>query len=251
MEKETIGGVSLKDVIAFQTRILFGNQYGRIMKEDSTQDDLLIACLRIGWNDAFRHVSVNKKDGNESVLEKKSKEWKKNHKGEWEDYISDIILKGKVLGFFQKYAETNSTDEKIQVIQDALDNDEFKNVFLSVKESVCFGHIQKLFNMAIKFYLCLYFCAEHLNISKKFDNKIVANLKYADCPIDSIILSSIAGKTAEKRFSNYKWSKFGADDSDNPTEAYKEIQETIRNLVDDTQSNLYFDFTAWNGQDAQ
>ena len=45
-----IGGVTLCDVINFQTRILFGAQYGRIeyAKNNNKPDELILACLRVG-----------------------------------------------------------------------------------------------------------------------------------------------------------------------------------------------------------
>ena len=65
MDSKQYGGVGAKEVIVFQTKILMGAQFGRIMwaKEHKTeslcnsQKEILIACLRNGWSDAFRHTS--------------------------------------------------------------------------------------------------------------------------------------------------------------------------------------------------
>lgn len=62
-------------------------------------------------------------------------------------------------------------------------------IFAKVKEKVLFGHIQKLFNIAIKYYLCLYMCKDFLDINESlFCGEIVSAFECADCPIDSIIL---------------------------------------------------------------
>ena len=62
MDTKTYGGVTAKDVIVFQTKIMMGAQFGRIVwaREHVSaplcdrQNTILIACLRIGWNDAFK-----------------------------------------------------------------------------------------------------------------------------------------------------------------------------------------------------
>ena len=58
---ESFGGITLSDVIIFQTQIMMGAQFGRIKNPDASQNDILVACLRMGWNDAFRHTSENVK----------------------------------------------------------------------------------------------------------------------------------------------------------------------------------------------
>ena len=58
---ENFGGITLDEVIVFQTQIMMGAQFGRIKKEKALQEDIIIACLRMGWNDAFRHTSENTK----------------------------------------------------------------------------------------------------------------------------------------------------------------------------------------------
>ena len=58
---ENFGGITLDEVIVFQTQIMMGAQFGRIKKKKAMQEDIIIACLRMGWNDAFRHTSENTK----------------------------------------------------------------------------------------------------------------------------------------------------------------------------------------------
>ena len=67
MDTKTYGGVTAKDIIVFQSKIMMGAQFGRIVwaREHKSaslgnrQNEILVACLRIGWNDAFRHTSEN------------------------------------------------------------------------------------------------------------------------------------------------------------------------------------------------
>ena len=62
---ENLVNISYADSIKFQVKIMMGAQYGRILATNSLQDidkqkdEIIIACLRMGWNDAFRHVSRN------------------------------------------------------------------------------------------------------------------------------------------------------------------------------------------------
>ena len=55
------GGVTLEHVLAFQIRIMMGNQYARLVEgmRIGSKVEPVIACLRLGWNDAFRHTSEN------------------------------------------------------------------------------------------------------------------------------------------------------------------------------------------------
>ena len=97
MEKyvDKIGvGVEISDVIVFQTRLMMGVQFERLIaakvkQGDEKKREVLIACLRLGWNDAFRHTSKNVMDGTKSVLEKESAKYNKEHKQEYDDYICE------------------------------------------------------------------------------------------------------------------------------------------------------------------
>ena len=78
MDTKSYGGVTAKEVIGFQTKIMMGAQFGRIVwarehkakNIENSQNEILIACLRIGWNDAFRHTSENE-DGINDTKESK------------------------------------------------------------------------------------------------------------------------------------------------------------------------------------
>ena len=130
----------------------------------------------------------------------------------------------------------------------------FKNEFAKIKvtdsgadKTLCFGHIQKMFSMALKLFLCLKICAEQAN---EMNIDIGLNIEHfecnfsfetADCPIDSIILDNLG-----KEISNVKWSKLGQDKA-HPSTDYIKVQKAIREQQnDDAKSNLCFDFENWN-----
>ncbi|MBR2966796.1 MAG: hypothetical protein IKC52_04950 [Clostridia bacterium] len=131
MDVGTYGGVGAKEVIIFLTRIMMGAQFGRIVwarehkAEDlaNCQNEILVACLRIGWNDAFRHTSENEdgvndtkgKKGAVSIYKKQDKYKlpllklfrkkieKENAPSDFDDYFSDsVISKKEFLDIFKK-----------------------------------------------------------------------------------------------------------------------------------------------------
>ena len=230
------GGITFKHVWDFQLRIMMGNQYTKC-KEATTQKEIIVACLRLGWNDAFRHTSKNIDGIDEKNKEKTIVEICKN--------ISDRFI---------EYAQKATTDERHDYINECLNNDEFKNEFSKIKvtdvgedKTLCFGHIQKMFSMALKLFLCLKICAEQAN---DMEMDIGLNVEHfecnfsfetADCPIDSIIIGRL-----DKKMQDIKWSKLGQDE-DHPSNLYIEIQKAIREKKNDnTKSNLCFDFENWN-----
>ena len=63
------GEIKFEHVWAFQIKCMIANQYDRLIEAIAQNDtDLIIAvCLRLGWNDAFKHVSENIDDYNLSM----------------------------------------------------------------------------------------------------------------------------------------------------------------------------------------
>lgn len=223
------GGVDFKDVLRFQIKIMMGNQYNRCIKAKNPED-IIVACLRLGWNDAFRHTSKN-------VGKVKD-----------EDIVS--VCQG-ITDQFKEYARKKTTKERYDYINECLNNEKFKMKFAEIKvvdesddKALCFGHIQKMFNMAIKLFLCLKICAEQADIMNidiglnkgRFECDFAFDT--ADCPIDSIILTKLG------KFSDVKWSKLGH--TAYPTDKYIAIQEAITQLNGEGESNLYYDFKNWN-----
>ena len=232
----TYGGITFKHVWDFQLRIMLGNQYAKC-KDATEHKDIIVACLRLGWNDAFRHTSKNIEG-----IEEKSKE----------NTIIEICE--NITDKFIKYAEKTTTEERHNYINECLNDNEFKNEFAKIKvtdigadKALCFGHIQKMFSMALKLFLCLKICAEQ---AKEMDINIGLNVELfecyfsfetADCPIDSIIIDRL-----DKEMSKIKWSKLGQD-AGHPSEDYIKIQKAIEEKKNDnTKSNLCFDFENWN-----
>lgn len=229
------GGIEFKHIWKFQIKIMMGNQYSKCVNATS-QKDIIVACLRLGWNDAFRHTSKNI-DG-----------LKENQK---ESIIVDICE--KTSENFKKYAEKDTTEEKYNYINNCLADENFKKNFNRIKvvaqgedKALCLGHIQKMFNMALKLFLCLKICAEQADCmgidiglnSKLFECKFAFDT--ADCPIDSIILDKLNYN------SEIKWSKLGQDE-EHPAEEYKNIQDAISKKPEVAgKSNLFFDFENWN-----
>ena len=53
------GGIEFEHVWAYQIKCMMANQYDRLIEAIAQNDtDLIISvCIRLGWNDAFKHVS--------------------------------------------------------------------------------------------------------------------------------------------------------------------------------------------------
>lgn len=285
---ENIGGITFNDVITFQTQIILGNQFGRLLwviNESQNgitkdlMDELLIACLRMGWNDAFRHVSENVEGVDERIATADKKNKINGHqtygKQSFHDYFSTVLAnKNKtVVDIYHEYATKNTLDGKCDCLIKSLDT--LKEVVgkakkLDGKKMLCFGHFQKMFNIASKLYLCIYMCREQLGLKDElFYDDIIEGLEYADCPIDSIVLNKLdeKGKVCKyyeaeeyrkygedekgrtllnKKFSDIVWSKIGGKKENSTIEGYKNVQRAIEKLIDDEEkSRLYFDFKEW------
>lgn len=275
MDHKQYGGVSAKDVIVFQTKIMMGTQFGRIIwarehkSEDlgNSRDEILIACLRMGWNDAFRHTSQNESGINDErsgaagsggkkdkYMRPRFKRFRGIIKEEptpqaFDDYYSNrVISDPKFLDIFKTYAKT--AVDKHTVIDSEWET--IKDCFRGVKKldgqkRLSLGHIQKMFNIAVKLYLCLYICREELGLRDLFIQEIVDNFANADCPVDSIILGELEQIEMEKRkegaafksvFGQYIWSQLNAAD-------YEAIQKKVHS-ESKGNSNLWFDFAHWN-----
>ena len=275
MDTKTFGGVTAKDIIVFQSKIMMGAQFGRIVwardhksaSLGNRQNEILVACLRIGWNDAFRHTSENE-DGINDTKESKGavsdyvkkdkyktrllKLFRKKVKEEdvpadFDDYFSEIVK--KLLDVFCEYAKAPTNKHLIIDSHWAEIEDCFRGVKkLNGDKKLSLGHIQKMFNIAIKLYLCLFVCREELDLDDNiFVADIVNNFANADCPLDSIILGKLEqvemqkngiGATYTTKYDGYTWSQLNSSD-------YSDIQDSIKN-ESGGNSNLWFDFDNWN-----
>lgn len=291
------GGITLNHVLTFQIRIMMGNQFGRLVSavKNEDKDGIIIACLRLGWNDAFRHVSENKSDA-DIISECAKQRWdlpfKKRKPGvvKVDDQEKDQIIVEicrSLCEEFKEYASKSSTEDRHAYIHQKMACEDFVSKFGVIKvidprdsdKYLCFGHIQKLFNMAVKLYLCLKICAEEQNnhdlqivlqfgataqknvlLKPEMFTLFSSNDTSADCPIDHYILEAIDREIAEQdadptainperrnrdsaKFASIAWSKLNAQSD----AAYIDIQNEITALqADSGKSNLCFDFEHWN-----
>lgn len=298
------GGIDFGHVLAFQIKCMMSNQYGTLVEAIGSGkiNDIIVACLRLGWNDAFRHVSKNvstrttiaelskltkNPDWNSIYIEitnRQSKFKGKNFEIS-DDEKNKIILMicSSLVNDFKTYLNEKSTTDRMKNISTLMNTQNFKNKFTPIKDinapgyELCFGHIQKLFNMATKLLLCLVVSAEQASsngIQVKLKNKVGSNCVYltdnnwwqrifdkdnfdADCPLDSIILDSIEKRkinninksaSGHTKYSQIVWSKLGTKE---PIQNYNLAQIEIKNINakthnNNTNCNLLFDFENWN-----
>ena len=267
------GKIDFEHVWKFQIGCMMSSQFPRLLDalHNNCADDVIVACLRLGWNDAFKHVSENtQKFNNLSDTDKNS-----------------AIIKAceALVDYFKTYAKQITTQDRFNNICAFLKTPHFVSIFAPIKDvksskyPLCLGHIQKLFNITMKLLLCLIISTEHavacgINVKLgEVDNSPVYlnpqghapllsynnfNFSFdtADCPIDHIILKSVeANKTPShskiynhKRYDEIVWSKMGdpLDGAKEDQQNYIAAQEEIGNIQSDPQkSNLCFDFEYW------
>ena len=247
------GGITFKHVWAYQIKCMMANQYNPLVNAigNGNIDEIIITCLRLGWNDAFRHVSKNKASFEEMTNTDKDNE---------------IIKVCKdICGEFKVYIKLPDTPSRSQYIENLFATPVFSEKFDTIKvtdpkdsyygnKALCFGHVQKIFNMATKLLLCLVISAEQaksqaiaVKLGEAKNGKVVyltdnnwwkgifdEETFAADCPLDSRILEKIGGAAT-------KWSKIG---NGCPISEYENMQDIIKSKT--TGCNLLFDFENWN-----
>ena len=265
------GGVNFEQVWKFQIQCMMSNQFVPLIKaiNNKSQEDVIVSCLRLGWNDAFKHVSENTQNFNTE----------KNN-----DRKNELVNKAckNLVCFFENYAKEKNYTDRFSNLNGLIKNPAFVGIFKGIKEvaskkyPLCLGHIQKMFNITMKVLLCLIVSAEHassqglkVKLGEVNGNNVYltdcgssgirllsyANFNYefdtADCPIDHIILTCIDRKVSpptytiwdHKKYAEIVWSKMGgAENAQNYISAQQEIEHI---QSDPTKSNLYFDFENW------
>lgn len=55
------GCIDFELVWKYQIGCMMANQFSSLVQAiyNNSADDVIVACLRLGWNDAFKHVSEN------------------------------------------------------------------------------------------------------------------------------------------------------------------------------------------------
>ena len=149
------GGIDFGHVWAFQIRCMMANQYSDFVEAigEANIDGVIVACLRLGWNDAFRHVSKNV-DTTTTISEisklTSDKDWKEIYdnitsrrqkfKGKTfeinDEEKKKIIIKicKSLVDDFKIYLEQQSTDDRINEISKFLAKDCFKDKFKPIKD---------------------------------------------------------------------------------------------------------------------
>ena len=211
------GNVDFSHALRFQLQILFGDDFRYLEDKNAKQDDLVYACLRRAWGPAFQHVSRNTSDFNGLPGTDKRKKI---------DTACRALIKP-----FCEYARLKDSFSRANRIVKTTS----VSIFKDIKSSVTFGNIQKLFNMAMKYYLTITLCADAPNsfVSK---SKLYQDFAFdtADCPIDDKILSKL-GKSS---ISSIKWSQM-------TDQEYIKVQNDIAIRLGGKKSNLCFDFENW------
>ena len=264
------GFIDFEHVWKYQIGCMMANQFPSLVQAiyNNNADEVIVSCLRLGWNDAFKHVSENTdqfKDLN--------------------DKDKDIAVSSackKLVDYFKTYAKKANFSDRYDTIDRFIKDPDFVSIFSPIKNTtsstypLCLGHVQKMFSIAIKLLLCLIISAEHatayglkVKLGEKNGTDVeltshdllsFSNFPYAfdtaDCPIDHLILVEIEEKKTtphstifgHRRYDNIVWSKMG--DLDNGAKEdqrnYKAAQEEIENIQSGTgKSNLCFDFENW------
>lgn len=264
------GCIDFEHIWKYQIGCMMANQFSSLVKAiyNNNADEVIVSCLRLGWNDAFKHVSENTDSFNNLSDAGKNK-------AVWDACIN-------LVSYFKIYATKNNFSDRYNTIDGFLKDPSFVSIFSSIKNTasstypLCLGHIQKMFNIAIKLLLCLIISTEHatacglkVKLSEKegtdinlTDHNLLSFSKFpyafdtADCPIDHLILVEIEEKKTNPRsaifghchYSDIIWSKMGdvSSGAKEDQRNYKAAQEEIENIQNGTgKSNLCFDFENW------
>ncbi len=198
--------VTKDNVLRFLFRVTLGDEFEKVENQQS-EDEIILSCLCLGWNDAFRRTLKNK-NGVEINRKVKVK----------------IFTDHKCIDRFRDYANTESSADKADMLEEI--RDDMAGDISKYKEGkFTIGLAQKIFNIAVKLYVCIYLFSDVLgvkNVVKKYA------FDEADCPLDGIILNKLNRRVVEG-----SWSKL------NDKKEYIDIQDSIKG------DRLLFDFLKW------
>lgn len=239
--------VTHKKILWFLLSAAFGRENCAAIKKAKTPDEIYSICLRVAWRDAFRHTTENVNSNYEHNMK----------------MAQSICADPAVLDLFRRYLYAPASHRfgkvKGPVKAEVLENGRasLTAILGQVKKTtgakaICFGHLQKWFNMAVKYYLIL--CIEQgaldLTVTPPLASgaELAGLLSEADCPIDSVILSSVQPKDLStpitgltlygyNRFTDIVWSQM----SDKDTYIY--LQKVIASFPGG--NNLAYDFDNW------
>ncbi len=198
--------VTKDNVLRFLFRATLGDEFKNIENQQS-EDEIILSCLCLGWNDAFRRTLKNKK-GVEINREVKE----------------DVFLKNNCIDRFREYASATTSAAKADILEKIRD-DMACDISLYKEGKFTIGLAQKIFNIAVKLYVCIYLFSDVLgvkNVVKKYA------FDEADCPLDGNILNKL-----NRRVREGSWSKL------NDKDEYIDIQDSIQG------DRLLYDFLNW------
>lgn len=223
--------ITMKDICNFLLTSTFGrDNYRRLLAPDVTEDDVITACLLRAWRDAFSRVSTS------APVQTATAE--------------DICKDPRVLEIFREYIQAPGTRTatgagycKATVLHNHYD--ELMRILGQNRNvgGLGYGHLQKWFNMAVKYYYVLWVKRDRIGL-----DGVLKNYPFdeADCPVDSVILAALQADCKKqglpakncngKGCCHVSWSKMTEDD-------YRQIQECIGALTNGC--NLDYDFQNW------
>lgn len=210
--------------LKFFFRVTFGSEFNLITSKDKDQqeheDKIITSCLCLGWNDGFKRTLKNRPNVN---IERKDK-------------VNAFINSGAI-DVFRTYANAATPEEKADILikfQPEMEKEirPFKKI--DENERLSLGILQKIFNIAVKLYYCIYLYRDFLDLDgivKEY------NFEKADCPIDNLILDKLEKnkdfKAAIKPHNYRPWSRI------NDKETYVLIQSYCGD------NRLDFDLENW------
>ncbi len=240
-DKEKICGIESDDIIKFCFAEMLGSDaYADLTKAAELSSDpektedakrfVSLACLKKAWRDAVTH-EPNKID----KLSEKERKRKRDEalcscvgldKSGGSDMLREVML------IYSKDIERQEYVDKLDEIFRGKALDRIKEF----KDEFNFGRFQKLFNMAVKYYVCVYAFRNELGIKNVLSG--YNGLKGAHCPIDSNILGKISKEDKKySKFTKCKWTQI------TDTAEYAEIQDAIQDIKSgERTSNLAYDF---------
>lgn len=198
--------ITKDNVLKFLFRVTLGDEFEKV-KNQQSEDEIILSCLCLGWNDAFRRTLKNK-DG--VKIERKDK--------------VKIITDNKCIERFREYASATTSVDKATILEEICD-DMAGDISKYKEGKFTIGLAQKIFNIAVKLYVCIYLFSDVFgvkNVVKKYA------FDEADCPLDGKILDKL-----KRRLREGSWSKL------NDKDEYIDIQDSIQG------DRLLFDFLNW------
>ena len=121
------GCVGFEQVWKFQIECMMSHQFVPLVQAISkgSRDEVIVSCLRLGWNDAFKHVSEN--TAAYKALSSKDKEDKVNEACE------------KLVNYFIDYAKEKNYNDRFKKLDSFIKSSKFVDIFKDIKNEKIFS----------------------------------------------------------------------------------------------------------------